>query len=157
MAAETMATRAETFHGATRCRRKFLHLAAGAAAVPAVTRVARAESYPTKPVRMIVGFTDALCFFKELQRDRGPGANAIIAPSEPAERTAILPAQSQARPYAGDAIHTTPALARMPSANAARPNAGDRSSCLREHRNDSAAAGHFEAMGPFRLSALPRS
>jgi hypothetical protein len=38
-------------------RRKFLHLAAGAAAIPAVTRVARAESYPTKPVRMIVGFT----------------------------------------------------------------------------------------------------
>jgi tripartite-type tricarboxylate transporter receptor subunit TctC len=37
-------------------RRKFLHLAAGAAALPAVTRVARAESYPTKPVRMIVGF-----------------------------------------------------------------------------------------------------
>jgi tripartite-type tricarboxylate transporter receptor subunit TctC len=37
-------------------RRKFLHLAAGAAALPAVTRVARAEGYPTKPVRMIVGF-----------------------------------------------------------------------------------------------------
>src|SRR4249920_2337288 len=28
----------------------------GPAALPAVTRVARAESYPTKPVRMIVGF-----------------------------------------------------------------------------------------------------
>jgi tripartite-type tricarboxylate transporter receptor subunit TctC len=37
-------------------RRRFLHLAAGAAALPAVTRIARAEAYPTRPVRIIVGF-----------------------------------------------------------------------------------------------------
>jgi tripartite-type tricarboxylate transporter receptor subunit TctC len=37
-------------------RRKFLHLAAGAAALPAVTRFAWAQTYPTRPVRMIVGF-----------------------------------------------------------------------------------------------------
>jgi tripartite tricarboxylate transporter family receptor len=37
-------------------RRKFLHLAAGAAALPAVSRVARAQAYPTRPVRVIVGF-----------------------------------------------------------------------------------------------------
>jgi tripartite-type tricarboxylate transporter receptor subunit TctC len=37
-------------------RRKFLHLAAGAAALPAVSRVARAQAYPTRPVRWIVGF-----------------------------------------------------------------------------------------------------
>ena len=36
-------------------RRQFLHLAAGAAALPAVTRVARAQAYPTRPVRIIVG------------------------------------------------------------------------------------------------------
>jgi len=36
-------------------RRKFLHLAAGAAALPAVSRVAWAQSYPTRPVRLIVG------------------------------------------------------------------------------------------------------
>jgi tripartite-type tricarboxylate transporter receptor subunit TctC len=35
-------------------RRKFLHLAAGAAALPAVSRVARAQTYPTRPVRIIV-------------------------------------------------------------------------------------------------------
>ncbi len=35
-------------------RRKFLHLAAGAAALPAVSRVARAQAYPTRPVRWIV-------------------------------------------------------------------------------------------------------
>ena len=37
-------------------RRKFLHLAAGAAALPAVSRVARAQAYPTRPVRIVVGF-----------------------------------------------------------------------------------------------------
>jgi tripartite-type tricarboxylate transporter receptor subunit TctC len=37
-------------------RRKFLYLAAGAAALPSVSRIARAQSYPTKPVRIIVGF-----------------------------------------------------------------------------------------------------
>src|SRR5262249_58780269 len=37
-------------------RRNFLHLAAGAAALPAVSRIARAQTYPTRPVRMIVGF-----------------------------------------------------------------------------------------------------
>jgi tripartite-type tricarboxylate transporter receptor subunit TctC len=37
-------------------RRKFLHLAAGAAALPAVSRIARAQAYPTRPVRWIVGF-----------------------------------------------------------------------------------------------------
>ena len=36
------------------CRRRFLHLAAGAAALPAVSRVARAQAYPTRPVRWIV-------------------------------------------------------------------------------------------------------
>jgi tripartite-type tricarboxylate transporter receptor subunit TctC len=37
-------------------RRRFLQLAAGAAALPAVTRLARAQSYPTRPVRVIVPF-----------------------------------------------------------------------------------------------------
>jgi tripartite-type tricarboxylate transporter receptor subunit TctC len=37
-------------------RRKFLHLAAGAAAFPALSRVARAQSYPARPVRIIVPF-----------------------------------------------------------------------------------------------------
>src|SRR5439155_21967928 len=37
-------------------RREFLHLAAGAAALPAMSRFAWAQSYPTRPVRLIVGF-----------------------------------------------------------------------------------------------------
>jgi tripartite-type tricarboxylate transporter receptor subunit TctC len=36
-------------------RRKFLHLAAGAAALPAVSRLASAQAYPSRPVRIIVG------------------------------------------------------------------------------------------------------
>jgi tripartite-type tricarboxylate transporter receptor subunit TctC len=36
-------------------RRQFLHLAAGAAALPIVSRTARAQSYPTRTVRIIVG------------------------------------------------------------------------------------------------------
>jgi tripartite-type tricarboxylate transporter receptor subunit TctC len=37
-------------------RRRFLHLAAGAAALPAVSRVARAQAFPARPVRIIVGY-----------------------------------------------------------------------------------------------------
>ena len=37
-------------------RRKFLHLAASAAALPAVSRIARAQAYPSRPVRWIVSF-----------------------------------------------------------------------------------------------------
>jgi tripartite-type tricarboxylate transporter receptor subunit TctC len=40
-----------TFH-----RRKFLHLAASAAALPAISRIACAADYPSHPVRLIVGF-----------------------------------------------------------------------------------------------------
>jgi hypothetical protein len=38
-------------------RRQFLHLAAGAAALPVVSRSARAQTYPSRPVRIVVGFT----------------------------------------------------------------------------------------------------
>src|SRR6188474_257564 len=37
-------------------RRAFLRLAAGAAALPAAARLARAQGYPSRPVRIIVGF-----------------------------------------------------------------------------------------------------
>ena len=38
-------------------RRQFLHLAAGAATLPAVSRIAWAQAYPSRPVRWIVGYT----------------------------------------------------------------------------------------------------
>ena len=37
-------------------RRRFLHLAAGAAALPAVSLIARAQPYPARPVRCVVPF-----------------------------------------------------------------------------------------------------
>jgi tripartite-type tricarboxylate transporter receptor subunit TctC len=37
-------------------RRQFLHLAAGVAALPMLQRIARAQTYPMRPVRIIVGF-----------------------------------------------------------------------------------------------------
>jgi tripartite-type tricarboxylate transporter receptor subunit TctC len=38
-------------------RRQFLHFAAGTAALPALSRIAHADAYPSRPVRMIVGST----------------------------------------------------------------------------------------------------
>ena len=37
-------------------RRAFMHLAVGAAALPAVPRISRAQAYPSRPVRIVVGF-----------------------------------------------------------------------------------------------------
>ena len=38
-------------------RRQFLRLAAGAAALPAASRIAKAQTYPSRPVRLIIGYT----------------------------------------------------------------------------------------------------
>jgi tripartite-type tricarboxylate transporter receptor subunit TctC len=37
-------------------RHQFLQLAAGAAALPAVSRIARAQTYPARPIRIVVGY-----------------------------------------------------------------------------------------------------
>src|SRR5438445_12540419 len=51
------ATRADRGGSAMKLpRRTFLHLAAAAAAMPAVSRVARAQAYPSRTARIIVGF-----------------------------------------------------------------------------------------------------
>jgi tripartite-type tricarboxylate transporter receptor subunit TctC len=74
-------------------RRNFLHLAVGAAALPAVSRIARALDYPTRPVRVIVPFapagtTDILARLigqwlserlgQQFVIDNRPGASTII-------------------------------------------------------------------------------
>src|ERR1700712_3656239 len=41
----------------TVARRQFLQLAAGAAVLPAVSGIARAETYPARPIRLIIGYT----------------------------------------------------------------------------------------------------
>ena len=64
-------------------RRQFLHLAAGAATLPAVSRLAWAQTYPSRPITIVVPFpaggpTDALARILA-ERMRGPlGQPAII-------------------------------------------------------------------------------
>jgi tripartite-type tricarboxylate transporter receptor subunit TctC len=38
-------------------RRQFLHLAAGAAALPAISSIARAQTYPSRPITIVVGLS----------------------------------------------------------------------------------------------------
>jgi tripartite-type tricarboxylate transporter receptor subunit TctC len=64
-------------------RRQFLHLAAGAAALPAVSHLARAETYPSHPITMIVPFaagggTDALARIMAERMRRSLGQPIII-------------------------------------------------------------------------------
>jgi tripartite-type tricarboxylate transporter receptor subunit TctC len=75
-------------------RRNFLHLAAGAATLPFAPHVARAQAYPTRPVRIIVGFPPggghdiaariispwlSERFGQQFIIENRPGANANIA------------------------------------------------------------------------------
>jgi tripartite-type tricarboxylate transporter receptor subunit TctC len=43
-------------------RRKFLHLAAGAAALPVLPWIASAQAYPARPVHFIVAFAPTVAF-----------------------------------------------------------------------------------------------
>ena len=75
-------------------RRKFLHLAAGAAALPAVSRIARAQTYPSRPINVILpvpagGLTDLIAriFGEHMRASLGqpvivesvPGAGGSLA------------------------------------------------------------------------------
>ena len=64
-------------------RRKFLHLAAGAAALPAMPRVVKAQAYPSRPVRIIVGYppggaTDAMARLVAQQLPERLGQQFIV-------------------------------------------------------------------------------
>ena len=75
-------------------RRNFLHLAAGVAALPIVSGSARAQAYPSRPVRLMVGFPRVGCRYHRAHhrpvvvgaarpagrhRNR-PGASSTLAP-----------------------------------------------------------------------------
>jgi tripartite-type tricarboxylate transporter receptor subunit TctC len=84
-------------------RRRFLHLASGAIAVPAVARLARADSYPVRPVRLIFGYA--------------PGGSADITARLIAQWLTEKLGQSfivEARPGAGSNIGTEAALRSAP-------------------------------------------
>ena len=64
-------------------RRRFLHLAAGAAAFPTASRIARAQAYPTRPISMIVAFaaggsTDVVGRVLAQRMGKSLGQNVII-------------------------------------------------------------------------------
>ena len=63
-------------------RRNFLHLAAGAAALPAVSRIAWAQAYPARPVRLIVGFAAG----GAQRHRRAPDGSMAVGAARPAIR-----------------------------------------------------------------------
>jgi tripartite-type tricarboxylate transporter receptor subunit TctC len=84
-------------------RRNFLHLAAGAAALPAVSRVARAQTYPTRLVRLIIGYPPG----------SGPDITARLIGQSLSERLG-QPFVIDNRPGAGSNIGTE-AVVRAPA------------------------------------------
>jgi tripartite-type tricarboxylate transporter receptor subunit TctC len=113
-------------------RRQFLHLAAGGAALPAVSRFAWAQTYPSRPVRIIVGVAaggtlDILTLYEKLNftfiGDIAPLAGIIRAanvmvvnPSVPARTVPELsptprptPASSTCRRAATEPRNMSPA------------------------------------------------
>jgi hypothetical protein len=61
-------------------RRNFLHLLAGAAALPAISRIARAQAYPSRPVRIVVGFPA----WRQSRHDRAPHGPMAVGAAWPA-------------------------------------------------------------------------
>ena len=84
-------------------RRKFLHLAAGAAALPAASRFALAQAYPARPVRLIIGYPPG----------SGPDINARLIGQWLSERLG-QPFVIDNRPGAGSNIGTE-AVVRAPA------------------------------------------
>ena len=63
-------------------RRQFLHLAAGAAALPAVSRIAWAQAYPSRPVRI----DRRLCRRRRDRHPRAPDGSMAVGAARPAIR-----------------------------------------------------------------------
>jgi tripartite-type tricarboxylate transporter receptor subunit TctC len=88
-------------------RRQFLRLAAGAAALPVLSRIARAQAYPTRPVRLIAGFpagsiTDVMARFAA-QCSRSALASHTLSKTVRVLQAIWLPKQSFVHPLT--AIH----------------------------------------------------
>lgn len=112
-------------------RRRFLHLAANAAAVSVVSRNAWAQAYPTRPVRLIVGFppggtTDVVArllgqwLSERLGQpfiiDNRPGANTNLA----FEAVARAPADGYTLGTVGPSTAINAALYQQPNVDASR-------------------------------------
>ena len=86
-------------------RRQFLQLAAGAAALPAVSGTASAQAYPAKPIRWIIGFP------------AGGGADTVARIMEPwLSRRLGQPVIIENRPGLRPTLRSRPWSARRPTA-----------------------------------------
>jgi tripartite-type tricarboxylate transporter receptor subunit TctC len=83
--------------------RSFLQLAAGASALPAVSRFAWAQTYPTRPVRLIVGFAAG-----------GPAAIAARLIGQSPSKRLGRPFVIENRPGAGDNTATEAVVRAAP-------------------------------------------
>jgi tripartite-type tricarboxylate transporter receptor subunit TctC len=104
-------------------RRRFLHLAVGAAALPAVSRIARALGYPTRPVRFIVPFAagGGLDYaaraigaylshaFGQVVVENKPGAGGLIG----TETAAKSPPDGYAVLFTTDSLASVPAVTNL--------------------------------------------
>ena len=64
-------------------RRNFLHLAAGAAVLPAVSHIAWAQTYPTRPVRMLASSPEAVRTSRRALTRLHPASSALNAVATP--------------------------------------------------------------------------
>jgi len=101
-------------------RRQFLHVAAGAAAVPAVTRTVWAQAYPSRPIRIVVGFAassspDITARLMGQQLSKGLGQQFIIENRPGAGTNIGIEAVVRAPPDGYTLLWITPSSAINPT------------------------------------------
>jgi tripartite-type tricarboxylate transporter receptor subunit TctC len=94
-------------------RRRFLHLAAGTAALPVVSRFARAQAYPSRPVRVLVGFaaggpTDTQARIVADLLSARWGGKSVIVENRPGAGTILATAAVAKAPPDGYTLLLTP-------------------------------------------------
>jgi Tripartite tricarboxylate transporter family receptor len=119
-------------------RRRFLHLAAGAVALPAVSRIAWAQAYPTRPITMIVPFaaggpTDVIgrVLAERMRRSLGQpvvienvtGADGSIGTGRAARARTIWPGPTSVPGRHGRSWGQAPATRRAPGSRPTPPRA----------------------------------
>jgi len=101
-------------------RRNFLHLAAGAAALPIVSRIAWAQTYPSRPIRIVVGFAassspDITARLMGQQLSKGLGQQFIIENRPGAGTNIGIEAVVRAPPDGYTLLWITPSSAINPT------------------------------------------